>query len=73
MVIGRSRWSGEGWPPSRWPAKNSSSFSIGQPRQIIAAVSRKEGTIQSVGRRTATLASCEASWPLMGAKVPMRP
>src|SRR3990170_3118058 len=46
---------------------------MGQPRQIIAAVSRNDGTIQSVVRSAATLPICEASWPLSGAKVPMRP
>src|SRR3990170_117329 len=46
---------------------------MGQPRQIIAAVSRNDGPIQSVVRSAATLPICEASWPLSGAKVPMRP
>src|SRR3989338_8910253 len=46
---------------------------MGQPRMIIAAVSRNDGTIQSVFRRVAALPICEASWPLIGAKVPMRP
>ena len=46
---------------------------MGQPRQTIAAVSRNDGTIQSVGRRQNVLPSCEASWPLIGANVPMRP
>src|SRR5256886_6902265 len=71
--MGRSCWSGAGWPPSTYPAKKRRIFSIGQPRQIIAAVSRNDGTIQSVARSVTTLPSCEASWPLIGANVPMRP
>ena len=46
---------------------------MGQPRQSMAAVSRNDGTIQSVGRSAKTLPICEASCPLIGAKVPMRP
>ena len=34
---------------------------MGQPRMIIAAVSRNDGTIQSVFRRVAALPICEAS------------
>src|SRR5712691_5336802 len=73
IVIGRSCWSGAGCPPSSRPAKKARSFSIGHPRQIIAAASRKDGTIQSVRRSVKTLPICEASWPLIGAKVPIRP
>src|SRR5262245_24233962 len=47
--------------------------SMGQPRHSIAAVSRNDGTIQSVGASVATLPICEASCPLIGANVPMRP
>ncbi len=46
---------------------------MGQPRQSIAAVSRNDGTIQSVGRSALMLPTCAASWPLIGANVPMRP
>ena len=46
---------------------------MGQPRQSMAAVSRKDGTIQSVGLSVKTLPTCEASCPLIGAKVPILP
>jgi hypothetical protein len=46
---------------------------MGQPRQIMAAVSRKDGTIQSLGPSVKIVPICDASCPLMGAKVPMRP
>src|SRR5260370_612046 len=44
-----------------------------QPRQSMEAVSRKDGTIQSVRRRAATLPIWAASWRVTGAKVRMRP
>ena len=46
---------------------------ITRARQISAAVSRNAGTNQSPGRRLKTAPSCEASWPLIGGKVPIRP
>jgi hypothetical protein len=53
----------EGEKPSRW-----ASAARAWPR-----VSRKDGTIQSRASRVKTVPICEASCPLMGAKVPMRP
>jgi len=46
---------------------------MGQPRQSMDAVSRKDGTSQSLASSVHTLPICEASCPLMGAKVPIRP
>jgi len=71
--MGRSCCSGAGWHPSSWPANVINNFSMGQPRHSMAAVSRNDGTIQSDGRSVQTEPSCDASWPLIGANVPMRP
>src|SRR5215467_119543 len=46
---------------------------MGQPRQSMDAVSRKDGTSQSLSSSVHTLPICEASCPLMGANVPIRP
>ena len=48
-------------------------LSSDRPRQMSAAISRKAGTIQSDGRRTAAAPRWAASWPDIGGKVPMRP
>jgi hypothetical protein len=85
---GRPR-AGAAWPPGSRSAgragvraaarprggrrRSAGSFSIGQPRQIIAAVSRNEGTIQSGRPEGNTLHDLRGLLALIGAKVPTRP
>ena len=71
---GRSRCSGPGCAALQVAGEDSRIFSIGQPRQSMAAVSRKDGTIQSVrpqGRDAADLGGLLALDRREGADAPL--